>query len=165
MPLRTSGGMLGVRAGRVLVGLVLGRADEDVLELAGAAGDDGGVEPVAVVDQFVLLGVGRGVGVQQPAWGCAGPVVQALAPTGPAGAPPDGLAGGAGGVDPGAGPAPAGGPAGSRPPPPGAGAPSRTRPAPGDPRPRARYGPTTSAGSSTRGTGPPSRAPPMSPVA
>ena len=94
MPLRTSGRMLGVRARRVLVGLVLGQADEDVLELDDAAGDDGGVEPDAVVDQFVLMGVGRGVGVRQPAWGCAGPVVQALAPTGPAGAPPDGLAGG-----------------------------------------------------------------------
>ena len=70
--------MLGVRARRVLVGLVLGQADEDVLELDDAAGDDGGVEPVAVVDQFVLLGVGQGVGVQQPAWGCAGPVDRRL---------------------------------------------------------------------------------------
>ena len=72
--------MLGVRAGRVLVGLVLGQADEDVLELAGAAGDGGGVEPVVVVDQFVLLGVGRGVGVRQPAWGCAGPACGRLRP-------------------------------------------------------------------------------------
>ena len=86
--------MLGIWARRVLVGLVLGQADEDVLELDDAAGDDGGVEPVAVVDQFVLLGVGQGVGVQQPVQGCAGPVVQALAPARPAGAPPDGLAGG-----------------------------------------------------------------------
>ena len=91
--------MLGVRARRVLVGLVLGQADEDVLELDDAAGDDGGVEPVAVVDQFVLLGVGQGVGVQQPAWGCAGPVVQALAPARPVSAPPDGLAGGSQEVD------------------------------------------------------------------
>ena len=82
-----------------LVGLVLGQADEDVLELDDAAGDDGGVEPVAVVDQFVLLGVGQGVGVQQPAWGCAGPVVQALAPARPVSAPPDGLAGGGQEVD------------------------------------------------------------------
>ena len=34
----------------------------------------------AIVDQFVLLGVGRGVGVQQPAWGCAGPACGRLRP-------------------------------------------------------------------------------------
>ena len=70
--------MLGVWARRVLVGLVLGQADEDVLELDDAAGDDGGVEPVAVVDQFILLGVGQGVGVQQPVQGCAGPARRCL---------------------------------------------------------------------------------------
>ena len=35
---------------RALVGLVLGQADEGVLELGDAAGDGGGVELVAVCD-------------------------------------------------------------------------------------------------------------------
>ena len=83
----------------MLVGLVLGQADEDALELDDAAGDDGGVEPVAVVDQFVPLGVG----VQQPARGRLRP------PALPA-PHPMGLRVGAGVVDSGVGPAPAGGP-------------------------------------------------------
>jgi len=77
-----------------LVGLVLGQADENVLELDDAAGDRGGVELVAVRDQVSLLGLGQGAGVQQPVqWGTRS-VVEALAPAGLIGAPSDGLAGG-----------------------------------------------------------------------
>ena len=62
--------MLGVRAGPVPVGLVLG-AGEDVLELAGAAGDGGWIELAAVVDRVVLLGVGgrpAGACAHRPCW-------------------------------------------------------------------------------------------------
>ena len=88
--------MLGIWARQALVGLVLGQADENVLELDDAAGDRGGVELVAVRDQVSLLGLGQGAGVQQPVqWGTRS-VVEALAPAGLIGAPSDGLAGGLG---------------------------------------------------------------------
>ena len=86
--------MLGIWARQALGGLVLGQADENVLELDDAAGDRGGVELVAVRDQVSLLGLGQGAGVQQPVqWGTRS-VVEALAPAGLIGAPSDGLAGG-----------------------------------------------------------------------
>ena len=72
--------MLGSWARQVLVGLVLGQADEDVLELDDAAGDGSGIELVAVGDQVSLLSLGQGVGIQEPAWRSAGSVVEALAP-------------------------------------------------------------------------------------
>ena len=75
-----------------LVGLVLGQADENVLEVDDAVGDRGGVELVAVRDQVSLLCLGQGTGVQQPVqWGTRS-VVEALAPAGLIGAPSDGLA-------------------------------------------------------------------------
>lgn len=77
-----------------LVGLVFGQADEDVLGFDGTAGDGGRIELVTVRGQLVLLGVGQGVGVQQPVQQGAGPVVQALASARPVGALPDGIAGG-----------------------------------------------------------------------
>ena len=72
--------MLGIWARQMLVGLVFGQADEDVLELDDAAGDGSGIELVAVGDQISLLSLGQGVGVQEPAWRSAGSVVEALAP-------------------------------------------------------------------------------------
>ena len=76
-----------------LVGLVLGQADENVLEVDDAAGDRGGVELVAVRDQVSLLCLGQGAGVQQPVqWGTRS-VVEALVPAGLIGVPSDGLAG------------------------------------------------------------------------
>ena len=86
----TSGRMLGSWARQVLVGLVLGQADEDVLELDDAAGDGSGIELVAVGDQVSLLSLGQGVGIQEPAWRSAGSVVEALAPAGLVSAPPNG---------------------------------------------------------------------------
>ena len=56
--------MLGIWVRQALVGLVLGQADEDVLELDDAAGDCDGIELVAVGDQVSLLSLGQGVGVQ-----------------------------------------------------------------------------------------------------
>ena len=82
--------MLGSWARQVLVGLVLGQADEDVLELDDAAGDGSGIELVAVGDQVSLLSLGQGVGVQEPAWRSAGSVVEALAPADLVSAPPNG---------------------------------------------------------------------------
>ena len=82
--------MLGSWARQVLVGLVLGQADEDVLELDDAAGDGSGIELVAVGDQVSLLSLGQGVGIQEPAWRSAGSVVEALAPAGLVSAPPNG---------------------------------------------------------------------------
>ena len=73
-----SGRMLGIWARQMLVGLVFGQADEDVLELDDAAGDGSGIELVAVGDQISLLSLGQGVGVQEPAWRSAGSVVRRL---------------------------------------------------------------------------------------
>ena len=86
--------MLGIWARQALVGLVLGQADEDVLKLDDAAGDGGGVELVAVGDQVSLLGLGQGVGAQQPIQRGAGSVVETLASAGLVSAPPDRLTGG-----------------------------------------------------------------------
>lgn len=85
-----SGRMLGIWARQMLVGLVFGQADEDVLELDDAAGDGSGIELVAVGDQISLLSLGQGVGVQEPAWRSAGSVVEALAPADLVSAPPNG---------------------------------------------------------------------------
>ena len=56
--------MLGIWARQMLVGLVFGQADEDVLELDDAAGDGSGIELVAVGDQISLLSRSRPGGVR-----------------------------------------------------------------------------------------------------